>query len=53
MAPALPQVRGAIFGELMGSGNRLVAVDIGGAGDLQPHWMKLRPICDFVVFEAE
>jgi FkbM family methyltransferase len=36
---------------LLGPNNSLVAVDVGGANDLQPHWQKLRDIARFVVYE--
>jgi FkbM family methyltransferase len=40
-----------MFAAILGRANSLVAVDIGGAVDLQPHWRKLREAARFVVYE--
>jgi FkbM family methyltransferase len=36
---------------VLGHSGSLVALDIGGAGDLQPHWHRLAGVADFVVYE--
>jgi FkbM family methyltransferase len=36
---------------VLGRYGPLVALDIGGAGDLQPHWHRLAGVADFVVYE--
>jgi FkbM family methyltransferase len=40
-----------MFDVILGRGNSLVAVDIGGAAGLQPHWNKIREVTRFLVYE--
>jgi FkbM family methyltransferase len=40
-----------LLGRVLGSDNPLVAVDIGGANDLQPHWWRLVGVAKFIVYE--
>ena len=44
-------VRASPMSSLLVPGDALVAVDVGGANDLQPHWSRLVPISRFVVYE--
>lgn len=37
--------------EILGPDNPLIAVDIGGANDLQPHWSRLAAVAQFIVYE--
>jgi hypothetical protein len=41
-----------LIGGILGKGNALVAVDIGGAGDLQPHWSTLNGNARFLVNDS-
>ena len=36
---------------IIGTGGPVVAVDVGGANDLQPHWGKLKGVAKFIVYE--
>jgi FkbM family methyltransferase len=37
--------------QILGEGNRLSVVDIGGAVNLQPHWHRFHQVADYVVYE--
>jgi FkbM family methyltransferase len=40
-----------LIGRILGSDNSVVAVDVGGANNLQPHWWRLVGNAKFIVYE--
>jgi FkbM family methyltransferase len=40
-----------LLGKILGPHNSLVAIDVGGANNLQPHWWRLVGSAKFIVYE--